>query len=45
MQVAKTFMKEHNKKARTNKELKRIDITESLKKVEPILFEYEKERF
>lgn len=44
MAVTKQFMKEHNKKIKQDKDLKRIDITESLKIVEPILFEYETER-
>ncbi len=38
--VAKEYMKDHNKKAKGNKEMKRITIQQALEYVEPILFEY-----
>lgn len=38
--VAKEYMKDHNKKAKGNKETKRITVQQALEHVEPILFEY-----
>lgn len=38
--VAKEYMKDHNKKAKGNKEMKRINIQQALEYVEPILFKY-----
>lgn len=38
--VAKEYMKDHNKKAKGNKEMKRITIQQAFEHVEPILFEY-----
>lgn len=40
MGVVKEYMKDHNKKAKTNKEIKRINTQQALKHVEPILFKY-----
>ena len=44
MNVAKEYMKIHNKKRKQDKEIEKIDIIKSLQIVEPILFEYETER-
>ena len=38
--VAKEYMKYHNKKAKGNKEMKRITIQQAFEHVEPILFKY-----
>lgn len=42
--VAKEYMKDNNKKARTNKDIKRITEQQALKHVEPILFRYRMKR-
>lgn len=38
--VAKEYMRDNNKKAKTNKEIKRITIQQALEHVEPILYKY-----
>ncbi len=38
--VAKEYMKNHNKKARESKEMKRITMQQAFEHVEPILFRY-----
>lgn len=38
--VAKEYMKKNNKKAKENKDIKRITIQQALEYVEPILFKY-----
>ncbi len=38
--VAKEYMKDFNKKAKTKTNVKRIDINQALAHVEPILFDY-----
>lgn len=40
MGVAKEYMKDHNKKAKTQTNVKRININQALAYAEPILFEY-----
>lgn len=40
-QVADKYRQEHNKKAKNNKEMKRITKYEALAYVEPIIFDYE----
>lgn len=38
--VAKEYMKDFNKKAKTKTDVKRININQAMEHVEPILFEY-----
>lgn len=38
--VAKEYMKDHNKKAKQKKNMKRITIRQAFEYVEPILFRY-----
>ena len=40
-QVADEYMREHNRRAKSNKEMKRITKYEALAHVEPIIFDYE----
>lgn len=40
MGVAKEYMKDHNKKAKESKEIKRITMQQAFEYVEPILFRY-----
>ena len=40
MGVAKEYMRDNNKKAKTNKEIKRITKQQALEHVEPILYKY-----
>lgn len=40
-QVANEYMREHNRRAKSNKEMKRITKYEALAYVEPIIFDYE----
>ena len=40
-QVANEYRREHNRKAKNNKEMKRITKYEALAYVEPIIFDYE----
>ncbi len=44
MAVVNQYMKAHNRKAKDDKELKKINKEQALKHVEPILFEYEMAR-
>lgn len=40
-QVANEYMREHNRRAKSNKEIKKITKYEALTIVEPIIFDYE----
>lgn len=42
--VVNQYMKAHNRKAKNNKEIKRITKEQAMRYVEPILFEYEMQR-
>ena len=44
MAVVSNYMREHNRKARGKKDMKRITKEQALKHVEPILFDYEMAR-
>ena len=44
MAVINQYMKDHNRKARGKKDMKRITKEQAMKYVEPILFNYEMKR-
>jgi len=44
MSVVTMYMKEHNRKARSKKDMKRITKQQAMQHVEPILYEYEMTR-
>ena len=45
MEVARRYMKEHNKTAKTKTNVKRITINEALAHIEPIMFQYRRKQF
>lgn len=44
MQVINEYMREHNRKAKSSRDIDRITKREAMEIVEPILFEYETQR-